>query len=333
MTARTGAGWSEEPSHRIVSDAFTIAGRAGTECRPVHLLQALAEVDGPIGEALQSLRLGSRERPGHSPGAGSTYIFGQTQGAAAQFAAARGEPMDAPHLMLALVDQDDTETMRMLAGAQVNTSELRKIALQMLCAPTDLPAIRIPPPTPAGTLDRPALNVADLDPSAWRVLSWRQDHLPLDQVRTKANVAALTSMEQRAVWRIADQAGVDDDQRYSLFSHHYDAVDQRVRATHPQLVEPRPQARHVTGVIYDQRFRRRRMVPSWMVGWPTWFGNRKRGIRNRWFRVHRPTRSCASVQNPGRIPPPAAPGHMTNPQPYSPPGSVTVHRSPNGQQI
>lgn len=193
--------------------------------------------------------------------------------------------MDAPHLMVALVDQDDTKTMRMLAGAHLNTSELRKIALQMLGASTDLPAIRIPPPTPAGTLDRPALDVADLDPRAWRVLSWRQDHLPLDPVRTKANVAALTSMEQRAVWRIADQAGVDDDQRYSLFSRQYDAVDQRVRATHPQLVEPRPQARHVTRAIYDQPFRRRHMVPSWMVGWPTWFGNRKRGIRNRWFRV------------------------------------------------
>ncbi len=133
MTARTGAGWSEEPGHRIVSDAFTIAGRAGTNCRPVHLLRALAEMDGAIGEALQSLRLDPRERPGHSPGAGSTYAFGQTQGAAAQFAAARGEPMDAPHLMLALVDQDDAETMRILGGAHVDTGELRKIAVPGAC--------------------------------------------------------------------------------------------------------------------------------------------------------------------------------------------------------
>jgi hypothetical protein len=52
---------------------------------------------------------------------------------------------------------------------------------------------------------------------------------------------------------------------------------------HPELVKPR-QAGHMSGAIYDRRFRRRRL-PNFMVGWPTWFGNRRRGLRDRWFRV------------------------------------------------
>ena len=171
--------------------------------------------------------------------------------------------------------------MRALADAQVNTAELRQVALRILDAPEDLGAIPLPAPTPAGTLDRPALDVADLDPRAWRVLSWRQDHLPLARVSTSGDVAALRSMEQRAAWRTADHAAADDDQRYSLVSRHQDAVEQRLRLTHPQLVKPRSSL-HVGGVIYDQRFRRRRL-PNLMVGWPTWFGNRRRGLRDRWF--------------------------------------------------
>ena len=281
MAARSHPVWPEEPGYHVISDAFRIAGRAGTECRPAHLLQALSEVDGPIGEALQVLRPNPPDRPGRSPGAGSTFVFGQTQGAAADFAASRGEPMEAAHLLVALLDQDDAETMRLLVQAHVHTAELRQVALQILGGPMDLSPIPIPPPTPAGTLDRPALQVAELDPRAWHVLRWRQDHLPLDQVSTRADIAALTSMEQRAAWRIADHTGVADDQRYSLISRHQDAVDHRVGLTHPELV--RRQARHPSGVLYARGLRRRRL-PNFMVGWPTWFGNRKRGVRDRWFR-------------------------------------------------
>lgn len=285
MTARRSAGWQEEPGHRIITDAFTIAGRAGTQCRPVHLLQALSETNGPIGKTLDVIRPTTSDRQGRSTGAGSTYLLGQTQGAAASFAAARGEPMNAPHLLVALVDQDDPETMRMLAEAHVNVAELRQVALRSLGAPTDLPIISMPPPTPAGTLDRPPLDVADLDQRAWRVLTWRQDHLPLDRVSTSGDVAALTSMEQRAAWRTADHGGLDDDQRYSLVSRHRAAVDQRLSSTHPELVKPRPPSGHISGAIYDRRLRRRRRLPHFMVGWPTWFGNRRRGLRDRWFRV------------------------------------------------
>ena len=104
-------GWQEEPGHRIIADAFALAGHAGTQCRPVYLLQALPEADEPIGETLEVLRPAMSDRPGRLVGAGSTYVFGQTQGAAANFAAVRGEPMDARHLLVALVDQSDPERM------------------------------------------------------------------------------------------------------------------------------------------------------------------------------------------------------------------------------
>src|ERR1700712_2229022 len=179
MTAHGTAGRDEGPGHRIVVDAFRLAGRAGTDCRPVHLLQALSDVEGPIGEALAVFRPDQPDGPGRLAGTGSTYVFGQTQGAAAIFAAVRREPMDAPHLLVALVDQGDAETMRMLVGAEVNRAELRRVALQILGAPTDRAVIPMPPLTPAGTMNRPPRDVKDLDPRAWGVLSWRQDHLQL----------------------------------------------------------------------------------------------------------------------------------------------------------
>lgn len=173
------------------------------------------------------MRLDPQDSTSRSWRAGSTYVFGQTQTAAAGFAASRGEPLGAPHLLVALLE-GDPETQRTLTGAGMDTRKLRRSALHVLGAPTDLAPIAMPPLTPAGTVDRPPLDVEDLDPHAWRGLSWRQNHLPLDHVRRACDAAALAALEQQATWRIADHAGVDDDQRYSPLSHHRRAVDQRL---------------------------------------------------------------------------------------------------------
>ncbi len=286
MTAHSAADRPDPPGDRLIRDAFTRAGRAGTQCRPIHLLQALSGVNGPIGEALVALR--PPDRSGLSAGAGGTFVFGQTQGAAMGFARSRGETMDAPHLLVAVIDQGDVETARVLAAAGLNAADLRVVALQILGASEDLAAIPMPPLTPTGTLDRPALEIADLDPGAWRVLSWRQEHLPLDRVNTRSQLAALKSMERRAAWGIAGRAGVSDDQRYSLISRHDQEVDRRVGLMHPALVNHRS-APHISGLIYDRRLRRRRL-PNFLMGWRTWFGNRRRGLRDRWFRLR--TRSA-----------------------------------------
>lgn len=54
---------------------------------------------------------------------------------------------------------------------------------------------------------------------------------------------------------------------------------------------PRPKAtgrggapRHgATCRVEDRRLRGRTGLPNFMVGWPTWFGNRRTGLRDRWF--------------------------------------------------
>ena len=190
--------------------------------------------------------------------------------------------MDAAQLLVALLDQGDDETISALDTAGLDGPALRRVALQILGAPLDLAPISMPPFTAAGTMDGPALEIESLDARAWRVLSWRQDHLPLDRVRKPPAAAALLAMEQRVAWRIADQACVDDDQRYSLRTRHRLGVQHRLGAVHPELVDSRGNMR-ISGAIFDRRLRRRTGLPNFMVGWPTWFGNRRTGLRDRWF--------------------------------------------------
>lgn len=275
LVAERNADGFEGPGRRIVRGAFTLASRSDGRCRPVHLLYALADTESAIGKSLSELRQDTSSTARASSGATSTYVFGQTQRAAADFAAGRSEPLDAPHLLIALLDQHDAEVDDALTIACIDAPALRRTALTLLGAPTGMPAIAMPPLTPAGTMDRPALDMAQLDPRAWRVLTWRQDHLPLGRIQRSWHADALCWTEQRAAWRIADQAGADDDQRYSLLNHHEHEVDLRLarvrRDDHPVAV--------MSGFV---RQRRRRWL-GFTIGWGTWFRNRQVGVRDRWF--------------------------------------------------
>ena len=266
----------------VIIRAFRLAARSDTQCRPVHLAMALAETDGQFGEALRSIRVPPSTDSGKGGGAGSSYVLGQTQQAASAFAASRGQPRAAAHLAVAMLDQGDQEMRRLLADAGIDAAAARRAALAELGAPLDLEVIRMPPLTPAGTLDRPALDLDQLDPRAWRVLTWRQQHLPISQVRRATHLAALESLEQRAAWRVADDAGVDDDQRYSLLDHHRRAVEQSLASVHARFDPPRRMGVDKSGWI---RGRRRRRFPNFMLGWPTWFANRRVGMRDLWFRL------------------------------------------------
>jgi hypothetical protein len=134
---------------------------------------------------------------------------------------------------------------------------------------------------PAGTLGRPPLPVGRLDERAWRVLRWRQDHLPLGLLRRRPQAGSLSRLEDRAVLRLADRLGLDDDQRYSLLHHHADAVRRRVAAARPELAGPlrgRP-PRHRPGI-------RAGFGPLHLiVGWEAWLDNRRTGLRDRWWLV------------------------------------------------
>jgi hypothetical protein len=175
----------------------------------------------------------------------------------------------------------------LLNGAGFDLGVLRRAALDSLGAPPDLAPIVMPPLTPAGTLDRPPLPVEQLDARGWMILCWRQEHLPLDRLRGKGDWHALSSLEQRAAWRVADRCGLDVDQRYSMLVQHHNRVETLAHAARPQVVETWQQLkdRHGQGgsLLVHGRYRWRRFVPNFMVGWPTWFANRRAGLRDKRF--------------------------------------------------
>jgi phosphate/sulfate permease len=139
---------------------------------------------------------------------------------------------------------------------------------------------------PAGTQGQPPLPLQQLDDRAWKVLSWRQDRLPHDLVRTEKDWRALWRLEARIVWGIADRLGLNDDQRFSLIAHHYQRLRTRVRDANPNVVKdvhgphdsPR-EAIPLTG-------KRRHLVFSWlmprmMTGLPMWFVGRWLALQSR----------------------------------------------------
>lgn len=153
----------------------------------------------------------------------------------------------------------------------------------------------MPALTPAGTMDRPALAISELDPTAWEVLSWRQEHVALRRVRSRGRYGALLHLESRACSLLATTRGLDDDQRSSLLRHHLHRVKQLVEVAHPELIDApsardlswgatMATARMVTGPRRPWRRWRRRWF-GFTVGWGTWCSNRWVGVRDRWFRV------------------------------------------------
>jgi hypothetical protein len=160
----------------------------------------------------------------------------------------------------------------------------------MLGAPEGLAPVPIPPLCPAGTHDRPPLPVAELDAAVWAVLVWRQEHLPLRRLKRQSDWYALSNLEYRAARGLAERRALDDDQRYSLLTYHRDRVEALAHEARPDLVETRQQRRQryprsMPLVGHRRRSTWRRLVPNFMVGWPTWFSNRRSGLRDKYFRL------------------------------------------------
>jgi Clp amino terminal domain, pathogenicity island component len=270
--------------------AFRFANELGfTRAGPVHFLVGVAEGDGPGAHALtgstRSLRdVVTVERA--TLGQGSAHLSLQVQGAARLFAEQLGMAPAAEHLLVAVLDQGTLQVLTVLAVAGVDPGAARAAALEGLRVDPELPPVAMPPLTPAGTLDRPPLPIADLDARAWAALSWRQDHLPLHRLRGRSSWRGLWSVEYQIGWRLPDRLGLDDDQRYSLLSQHLSAVEERLAAARPDLaparVEPSSALRWRQATRRIRLYRRLRFL-SFAIGWPSWFGNRRAGIRQRWF--------------------------------------------------
>ena len=271
------------PYLEAIQRAFRFAHAHGRSCDPADFLVGLAAGPGAAAAALDpgsGLSLAdiaavsggpSRER--------GLYLHMQAQEAATSLAAARDQPVAPEHLLIALLDQGTPEVNGLLSRAGLDPAEVRRAALPAIGAPADLPPIPLPALTPAGTLDRPPLPVADLDARAWAVLRWRQDHLPLGRLRRAGDLRALIHLERTAAWRVADGLALDDDQRHSLVWQHAGQVAQLTARARTDLV----------GSVGPPRGPRRpprsRWRPSVTVGWSAWFGNRRVGLRDRWFRL------------------------------------------------
>ena len=285
--------WHDDRGDRVVERALTIASERGRVCRPIDVLAALAEVDGPIGATLREADGGpmfpdTAGTPGLRGGSNG-HLATQAIAAGEELARQRGERCGPAHLLVAVIDQADPEVTAAF-GAADQISDARLEALRVLGAAAETPALRMPPLTPAGTWDRAALEIADLNPGAWAALCWRQQRLPLSHLKRRWQWAALDSLEQRAAWRVASAFGVDDDQRYSLLRHHMDHVEAIAHAAHSDLVGTRQQRRdrQQSGPsvnIVSRGRRRHRVVPNFMVGWPCWFKNRWHGMQVKYFRL------------------------------------------------
>lgn len=267
------------PYLEAIRRGFHFARELGRVCGPVHFLVGISEGDGPAAAALSTGRPLAEvvASAGDALGNGGTYLHVQAQSAARLFAASLGQRVGTEHLLVALLDQGTTEVRQTLAHAGVDPAAVRRSALAAIGAPDGQPPPTLPPLTPAGTMDRPPLPVEDLDGRAWSVLRWRQDHLPLGRLRRRGDRQALSHLEDKAAWRIADRLGIDDDQRYSLIRHHADQVDQRIAAARPDLAGPRRPRHHPRP--------RRIALLNVTVGWAAWLENRHVGLRDRWFRI------------------------------------------------
>jgi hypothetical protein len=267
------------PYLETIRRGFNFARERGQVCGPVHLLVGISEGGGPAAAALSVGRplaevVASAD---DALGDGATFLHVQAQSAARLFAASLGQRVGTEHLLVALLDQGTVEVRQALALAGADPGVVRRAALAAIGAPDRQPPLTLPALTPAGTMDRPPLPVEHLDGRAWSVLRWRQDHLPLGRLRRRGDRQALSHLEDKAAWRIADQLDLNDDQRYSLIRHHADQVDQRIAAARPDLAGPlrvRPRPR-----------RRRSAFLTMTVGWKPWLENRQVSLRDRWFRI------------------------------------------------
>lgn len=274
------------PYHEAIRRGFAFAHEGGRRCGPVHFLVGISEGTGCAAAALdpgagRSLReiVAAAGELGDRAG----YLHLQAQEAARSFAAASGHAPAAEHLLIALIDQATPEVLQALNLAGLDNATVRATALAGIGMDADMPPIAMPALAPAGSLDRPPLPVADLDQRAWTVLCWRQEHLPVDRVRSRDSAEALRHLEWQAAWRLGEELRLDEDQRFSLVHHHVAAVERHVSPARPDLGRRRPSRGRYARLIMRHRFLRRRI--GFTVGWGVWFGNRRVNVRDRWFEL------------------------------------------------
>lgn len=277
---------------RVIHDGLRFAQSLGRRGGPVDLLVGISLGNGPAADALaagQERSLREVVAAARDMMAAGSYLQVQAQDAARRFADGLGQGLAPEHLLIALLDQGTAPVTRALAEAGIDPGAARRAALGAIGAPADQVPLALPPLAPAGTMDRPPLPAGQLDERAWRVLGWRQDHLPMKRVRHPGDAMALSNLERAAAWRLAGALGLDDDQRYSLVARHSEQVWQLIAVARPALARAR------RGPGPPVRMLRHPRGPLRLtVGWGVWFGNRWVEIRDLLFRLRtaRDYRGC-----------------------------------------
>ena len=281
--------------------AFEFARESGHVCGPADFLVGIAECGGAVAAALNPAGAGPvREAVGAAgpPEDSGGYLHLQVQEGARSLAAATGQAASAGHLLVALIDQARPEVMAALRLSGRDPAAVRRSALAELGLAAGLPPIQLPALTAAGTLDRPPLPVADLDPGLWTVLRWRQDHLPLRQLHGRPDARALERLESDAVWRLVGRLGLDDDQRFSAMHHHRDRVTRMIAQARPELADGTAAPRRSNGRPPPQArlapMPRRGLPLRHRLGLDAWVSNRQSSARLRWLRLRtrRAYRDC-----------------------------------------
>ena len=137
--------------------------------------------------------------------------------------------------------------------------------------------------------DRRYVPLQELPADLWATLQDRQRRLPLARIQRVWQWHALCHNEQRAALRLADRHHLTGHEGVALFHYHIKAVERLGTEAIPKVLRhadqvelARPPGEYVTLRLRGRTRHFRRPLPS---GWLTWFGNRRVGIRDAWFRL------------------------------------------------
>jgi hypothetical protein len=224
------------PYQQFSERGVAAIGRAGELARsgavgPAHLLAAVLEVSGPLGEmAAVAHAPGAPKGRGRAGPAPERVIHfdsmsRQAVSSAGAWAAKRGTRAGPEDLLVVLVDQHSPSVVAALARMGPDSDRLRQAALRLLGLPDEYGTVALDPLQAAGSADRSALGIEDLPGDAWAALQDRQRRLPVHRVRRGSDWAAVVINEQRAVLKLSARQGLSPDETHSLLHHHRRAVE------------------------------------------------------------------------------------------------------------
>jgi hypothetical protein len=269
-----------------VRRAGDLARRSGA-VNPSHLLAAVLEVSGPLGEmaGVAHAPAPARRSPDDRPAAGGVVHYDrlahQAIASAGAWAARRGLKAGPEELLIVLVDQHSPSAVAALARMGPDSDRLRQAALRMLGLPDEYGPVALEPLPPAGRDHESLLEIEELPPDIWATLEARQARLPIRRVRHRMDWAAVVVNEQRAALKLARRNNLSHDQTSALLHHHDRAVHRRGAEAVPGIVEPKSRSR--SDVRAEPLLSRpsTRLVPE---GWMVWLNNRRLGLKVAWFR-------------------------------------------------